>query len=50
MRGFDPRLTPARPDLAAKALEGKVEAARYVEGRIYEVIEPLAEPAHLRVV
>ena len=42
MRGFDPRLTPARPDLAAKALEGKVEAARYVEGRVYEVIEPQA--------
>ncbi len=42
MRGFDPRLTPARPDLAAKALEGKVEAARYAEGRLYEVIEPQA--------
>jgi hypothetical protein len=23
----DPRLTPARPDLAAKYLEGKIEAA-----------------------
>ncbi len=42
MRPFDPRLTPARPDLAAKALEGKVAAARYVEGRVYEVIEPQA--------
>jgi cell wall-associated NlpC family hydrolase len=42
MRPFDPRLTPARPDLAAKALEGKVVAARYVEGRVYEVIEPQA--------
>jgi cell wall-associated NlpC family hydrolase len=40
MRAFDPRLTPARPDLAAKELEGKVAAARYVDGRIYEVIEP----------
>ena len=29
----DPRLTPARPDLAAKYLEGKIEAARFVEGR-----------------
>ena len=28
----DPRLTPARPDLAAKYLEGKVKAARFVEG------------------
>ena len=27
----DPRLTPARPDLAAKYLEGKVTAARFVE-------------------
>jgi cell wall-associated NlpC family hydrolase len=40
MRGFDPRLTPARPDLAAKSLEGKVLAARYVEGRAMEVVEP----------
>ncbi len=49
MRAFDPRLTPARADLAAKELEGKVTAARYVEGRVHEVIEaqaPLrAEPA-----
>jgi hypothetical protein len=29
---LDPRLTPARPDLAAKHLEGKVTAARFVEG------------------
>lgn len=28
--GFDRRLTPARPDLAALALEGKVEAERFV--------------------
>ena len=34
----DPRLTPARPDLAAAHLRGAVEAARYVEGR----------PMHLR--
>ncbi len=30
---LDPRLTPARPDLAAAHLEGEVAAARYVEGR-----------------
>jgi cell wall-associated NlpC family hydrolase len=41
-RAFDPRLTPARTDLAAKHLEGRVAAARYVEGRVYEVVEPLA--------
>ena len=29
---FDRRITPARPDLAAAALAGKVEAARFVEG------------------
>lgn len=49
MRFFDPRLTPARADLAAKKLEGKVAAARYVEGHSFEVIEPQAplrgEPA-----
>ena len=42
MAAFDPRLTPARADLAAKHLEGKVKAARYVEGRLCEVIEPHA--------
>jgi hypothetical protein len=42
MGGFDPRLTPARADLAAKELEGKVVAARFVEGRVYEVVESLA--------
>jgi cell wall-associated NlpC family hydrolase len=42
MPAFDPRVTPARGDLAAKALEGKVEAARYVEGDLREVIEPQA--------
>lgn len=42
MPAFDPRVTPARPDLAAKYLEGKVEAARFVEGKSREVIEPQA--------
>jgi cell wall-associated NlpC family hydrolase len=42
MSAFDPRVTPARADLAAKHLEGKVAAARYVEGRVLEVIEPQA--------
>jgi cell wall-associated NlpC family hydrolase len=39
---FDPRLTPARADLAARHLAGKVEAARFVEGKVREVIEPQA--------
>jgi cell wall-associated NlpC family hydrolase len=38
----DPRLTPARPDLAAKYLEGKVEAARFVAGEEFEIIDSLA--------
>jgi len=38
----DPRLTPMRPDLAAKYLEGKVEAARFVEGEEFEVMDGLA--------
>jgi cell wall-associated NlpC family hydrolase len=39
---FDPRLTPARPDLAAKSLEGRVSAARFVDGAEAEVIDPQA--------
>ncbi len=38
MRDFDSRVTPVRADLAAKSLEGKVPAPRYVEGRLREVI------------
>jgi len=36
---FDPRVTPARPDLAAKHLQGQVNAARFVDGTAYEVVE-----------
>lgn len=39
---FDPRLTPARSDIAAKHLEGKVKAARFVEGELYAVSDALA--------
>ena len=38
----DPRLTPARPDLAAKHLQGRVEAVRFVEGEKREVIDAQA--------
>lgn len=38
----DPRLTPARGDLAAKYLEGKVQADRFVTGEEFEVVEPIA--------
>jgi cell wall-associated NlpC family hydrolase len=38
----DPRLTPARGDLAAKYLEGKVKAARFVAGEEFEISEAIA--------
>jgi hypothetical protein len=38
----DPRLTPARPDLAARYLEGKVKAARFVTGEEFEIVDALA--------
>jgi len=38
----DPRLTPARGDLAAKYLEGEIEADRFVTGEEFEVIEAIA--------
>ena len=47
---FDPRITPARPDLAAAHLRGKVEATRFAEGTEQEVIVGLAplrkDPSH----
>jgi cell wall-associated NlpC family hydrolase len=38
----DPRTTPARGDLAAKYLEGKVAASRFVTGEEFEISEALA--------
>jgi hypothetical protein len=38
----DPRLTPARGDLAAKHLEGKVFAQRFVTGEMFEIVETIA--------
>src|SRR4029079_3902863 len=38
----DPRLTPARPEVAAKYLEGKVQAARFVAGEEFCVAEAIA--------
>src|SRR6202007_2578058 len=46
---FDPRITPARPDIAALHLKGRVEAARFVAGTELEVRDGAApvrgEPA-----
>ena len=39
---LDPRLTPALGDIAAKHLEGKVQAARFVEGETFEIVDALA--------
>lgn len=38
MSDFDPRLTPARADLAAAHLKGRIDAPRYVEAKIFQVI------------
>jgi hypothetical protein len=47
---LDPRITPARPDLAAAHLRGKVKAERFAEGTLQEVITGVApvrsEPSH----
>jgi cell wall-associated NlpC family hydrolase len=39
---IDPRITPARRDLAAQQLAGIVEAQRYAEGKDYGIGAPLA--------
>lgn len=39
---LDPRLTPARPDLADERLRGRVEAARYVPGQPCRIALPVA--------
>jgi hypothetical protein len=38
----DPRLTPARGDLAAQYLEGRLEAARFVTGEPFEISDAIA--------
>jgi hypothetical protein len=40
MVALDPRLNAFRPELAAKHLQGQVEAKRFVEGVRHEVAEP----------
>ena len=46
MTRFDPRLAPARPDLAAAYLRGLVIAANYVEGRALHVCVGTADLRH----
>jgi cell wall-associated NlpC family hydrolase len=42
MSAFDPRTTPARPDLAAAHLRGRVKADRFVEAVVHHVVEATA--------
>jgi cell wall-associated NlpC family hydrolase len=42
MVALDPRIHPFRPEIAAKYLQGQVEAARFVEGARHAVVEPIA--------
>ena len=42
MSAFDPRVTPARPDLAAAHLKGRVDAAHFAEGSVKRVVAPTA--------
>jgi len=42
MTSYDPRITPARPDLAASQLAGKVAAARFVGGQVREIADASA--------
>ena len=50
MSAPDPRVNAYRTDLAALHLRGRVEAARFVEGTGYDVVEPLGDlrraPSH----
>ncbi len=50
MDALDPRINPFRPEIAAKHLQGQVEAKRFVEGARHAVIEPIASlrqaPSH----
>ena len=50
MVALDPRTNAFRPTIAAKHLQGQVEAARFVEGTRHRVIEPIASlrrtPSH----
>ena len=42
MPSYDARMVPARPALAARHLEGTVDAARFVDGVVREVVDPQA--------
>lgn len=39
---FDRRVTPARPDLAAASLRGRIDAPAFAEGRSFQIVEASA--------
>lgn len=43
---LDPRVHPYKADVAAKHLQGKVEAERFVEGVLHRVVEPITDIAN----
>lgn len=43
MSALDPRIHPFRPEIAASHLRGQVDAARFVAGARYEIVEPAAD-------
>ncbi len=47
MTEYDPRVTPARRDIAAKHLEGKVAAARFVVGKERQIVDAQAPLRHV---
>ena len=40
---LDKRTNAFRPDLAASHLRGEVESRHFVDGTVYEVIDPIAD-------
>lgn len=50
MANLDPRIHPFRPDIAARSLQGQVEAQRFVDGTLHQIVVPHTalrrEPSH----
>jgi cell wall-associated NlpC family hydrolase len=50
MVALDPRIHPFRPEIAASFLKGQVEAQRFVEGTLHQIVMPQTpvrrEPSH----
>jgi len=50
MVALDPRIHPFRPDIAANSLKGQVEAERFVDGTLHQIVVPQTalrrEPSH----